>query len=304
MFIAYISYLITNFEPMATLKSISADKQEQERFGLDKISLANKNLHLSIEVRDSHLLACLLDKDTNEYLAWSSYNRKDAKGIKRPLANILKEDLLNVKYSGSSIMLVPNSAMLIPGAFFSKDSLRDYLKQQNLIKPNESPRSDFIKNNDCYSVYSVDSSDYSLLREKYPQSVIRHHSSIFVEYLLALHKDSAKNEVHVYVFDGYMDVVALQAGKLILYNRYYIQTPNDFTYFLLWVYEELKLKPEDSSCFFYGEMSEKSEMFELALKYLKNARITEKTKRFTFSSQLDSLPAQSYYSLFMQYLCI
>lgn len=143
-----------------------------------------------------------------------------------------------------------------------------------------------------------------MLKTKYPHAVFRHHSSVFVEYLLALHKGSTRNEVHVCIFPEYMDVVALQSGKLLLYNRYRIQTSNDFTYFLLWVYEELKLKPEDSPCYFYGEVIEKSERFEMALKYLKNIRLAERTRRFTFASQLESLPAQAYYSLFMQYLCI
>jgi hypothetical protein len=289
---------------MATLRKITPDTQEQERFAVDKISLANKNLHLSIEVRESNLLACLLDKDSNEYVAWASYNRKDAKNEERSLESILKEEMLNFKCSGSSVVFTHNSAMLIPTAFFSQESVKDYLQQQNLIKPGETPCSDFIKNNDCSGIYAVNTSDYSLLKEKYPRATFRHHSSIFVEYLLALHKGSKRNEVHVYVFPGYMDVVALQAGKLILYNRYYIQTPNDFTYFLLWVYEELKLKPEESPCFLYGEITEKSEMFELALKYLKNVRMAEKPAQFAFASVLDSLPAHSYYSLFMQYLCV
>lgn len=290
---------------------ISIETQEQERFALDKISLANKNLHLSVEVRENRLLACLLDKDTNQYLAWSSYpkgmhpeSHKDTNDFKRTIENILKEELLNCKCSSSSVVFTHNSAMLIPAAFFDPKSIRDYLKQQNLIKPGEIPCSDFIKNNDCYSVYAVDLSDYNLLKGKYPRAAFRHHSSIFVEYLLALHKDSNKNEVHVCVFSGYMDVVALQAGKLLLYNRYYIQTENDFTYFLLWVYEELKFKPEDSPCYFYGDIAEKSDMFQLASKYLKTVRQAEKTTRFTFSSQLESLPAHAYYSLFMQYLCI
>ncbi len=289
---------------MANLKSISTDKQEQERFALDKVSLANKNLHLSIEVREDTVLACLLDKDKTQYLAWASYNRKDEKNANRPLPGILKEEMLNVKCSGSSVVFTHNSAMLIPSSFFAQESVKDYLKQQNLIKAGETPCSDFIKNNDCYSVYAVDSSDYTLLKEKYPQAAFRHHSSVFVEYLLAQHKSNTKNEVHVCVFPGYMDMVALQAGKLILYNRYPIQTANDFTYFLLWVYEELKLKPQDSPCFFYGDIGEKSDLYQLALKYLKNIRLAEKPGRFTFSSQLESLPAHAYYSLFMQYLCI
>jgi len=296
---------------MENIKIQYPAKQEQERVTLDKASLANKNLHLSIEVRESGLLACLLDKDTNQYLAWSSYNRSESKSwtgkatdIKRPIESILHEELLNYKCSDSSVVFTHNSAMLIPLSFFSQESLKGYLKQQNLIKQDETPCSDFIKNNDCYSVYAVNTADYSRLKEKYPQAIFRHHSSVFVEYLLALHKDSNKNEVHVYVFSGYMDVVALQSGKLLLYNRYYFQTPDDFTYFLLWVYEELKLKPDDSSCFFYGEIAESSEIFNLARKYLKNIRIAGKTTRFTFSPMLESLPAHRYYSLFMQYLCI
>jgi hypothetical protein len=288
---------------MPNLKIISLDNK-QDRFAGDKFSLTGKNLHLSIEVREINLLACLLDKDSNQYLAWSSFNRRDGKDTER-LNDMLAEEMLNHECSSSSVVFAHNSAMLIPSAFFSQDSVKDYLKQQNLIKQDETPCSDFIKNNDCYSVYAANTDDYTLLKAKYPQAAFRHHSSVFVEYIMALHKDDAnKNEVHVFVFQGYMDVVALQAEKLLLYNRYYFQTPNDFTYFLLWLYEELKLKPEDSPCFFYGEIAEKSEMFDLAWRYLKNIRIAENTKRFTFSPILENIPQHRFYSLFMQYLCI
>lgn len=292
---------------MADHKLTLSGMLEQEIFASDKNSLSGKNLHLSIEVREDSVLACLLEKDTNEYVAWGCLSRKSDRNVKRLLVTILKEEIFNFRCSSSSIVWVHNSAMLVPSAFFSQELLRDYLTHQNLMKPGERPSSDFIKNNDCYSIYAADSNDYYVLKEKYPHAVFRHHSSIFVEYLLALHPPQAgynKNEVHVYVFPGYMDVVALQAGELILYNRYYIQTANDFTYFLLWVYEELKLKTEDTSCIFYGDITEKSDMYGLALKYIKNIRMAEKTTRFSFASKLEKLPAHSYYSLFMQYLCI
>lgn len=286
--------------------------KEQEKFAADKKSLADKNLHLSIEIRERQILACLLDKDTNQYVGWASYSRRDEKlsgmtesavNIKLPLTTLLKEELLNCRCSGSSIVFVPNSAMLVPATYFSNELLRDYLKQQNLIKPGERPCADFIKNNDCYSIYAADLNDYHLLKEKYPHAAFRHHSSIFVEYLLALHKSSDKNQVHVYVFENYMDVVALQAGKLLLYNRYAIQTANDFTYFLLWVYEELKFTP-DSPCTFYGVITEKSEQYALAQKYLPHISLAQKTSQFTFANALGNLPVHDYYSLFMQYVCI
>jgi|GEM_PF-1198294 len=298
---------------MANVNTISNSIKDQEKFALDKKSLADKNLHLSIEIRERQILACLLDKDTNQYVGWASYNRRDAKlsgmtesavNIKLPLTTILKEELLNCRSASSSIVFVYNSAMLVPAAYFSNELVKDYLKQQNLIKPGERACFDFIKNNDCYSIYAADLNDYHLLKEKYPHAAFRHHSSIFVEYLLALHKSSDKNQVHVYVFENYMDMVALQADKLLLYNRYYIQTANDFTYFLLWVYEELKFAPADSYCTFYGAITEKSEQYELAKKYLPHISLAQKNTRFTFAHALQSVPIHDYYSLFMQYLCI
>lgn len=287
---------------MANIKLVSLT--EPDKYALDKASLLNKDLHLSVEVRENNVFACLLDKETSSYLAWVAYSRRDGKDVKRSLESILKEEILNYECSSSSVMFTHNSAMLIPESFFSQSSVMDYLKQQNLIKLGETPSSDFIKNNDCYSVYAVDTVDYSVLKEKFPQATFRHHSSVFVEYLMALHKGSNVNETHVFVFQGYMDVVALQKGKLLLYNRYYFQTPNDFTYFLIWVYEELKLNSEECPCILYGDIVEKSEMFNLVWKYLKNVTLAEKTTRFTFSPMLDSIAPHRYYSLFMQYLCI
>jgi Protein of unknown function (DUF3822) len=288
---------------MENLKLISL--REPERHELDKASMAKKDLHLSVEVRENRLLACLLDKETSQYLSWASFNRGEEKeDDKRSLESILKEEMLNTKCSSSSVVFTQNGAMLIPASFFLKESVKEYLMPQNLIKQGETPGSDFIKNNDCYSVYAVNTADYSILKEKFPQAAFRHHSSVFVEYLLALYKGNNRREVHVFVFNGYMDIVALQPGKLLLYNRYTFQTPNDFTYFVLWVYEQLKLKPEDSPCFFYGEITEKSELFIMSWRYLKNVRLADRITRFAFSNMLENLATYRYYSLFMQYMCI
>src|SRR5580692_11645469 len=99
---------------MANSTSISLNKQEQDRFIGDKSSLPNKKLHLSIEIREDALLACILDKDSNKYLGWAGYNRD----TKRSLESILKEEVLSFNYSSSSVVFTQNNAMLIPTAFF------------------------------------------------------------------------------------------------------------------------------------------------------------------------------------------
>ena len=289
---------------MANLTVISASKNKSTSLGDSKFLLKDKNLHLSLETREDLIAACLLDKDSNRYLAFAIYQPKHEEDYQAFLQRIMKEEMFDIPTSSISVVFCQNSSMLVPSGFFKKESVSDYLKTQNLLKPRETPFYDYIKNLDSYNLYAVNFNLLSLLESTYTKATFRHHSSIFIEYLLMLNKGSKEDEVHVYVFSGYMDLVVLRSGKLILYNRFAYQTASDFTYYLIWVYEQLKLNNEKTKCIFYGEIDEKSDIYKTAEKYISNTGKSGKNSRFTYNPMLESLAPHRFYSLFMQYLCI
>lgn len=265
----------------------------------EKFPLVNRSLHLAIEVREHDLLACILDKHSNCYVAIEQipFTGKD-KDI------FHKNAILASKAASVSVVFTPNSSILVPAPFYKKESLPEYLKLQQLDKENEIPCYDLITSLDSYNLYTVNKDVLNLLRSHYPNASFRHHSSIFIEFVLIENKNSQDNKVFVSVFKSYMDVIVLKSGKLTLYNRFYYTTTADFMYYLLWVYEQMGTDTEKTSCTFYGDINTASETFTLASTYIKKITLGDKNKQSDYSHSLSKLPLHKYRSLFTQYLCV
>ena len=266
----------------------------------EKLPLKNRSLHLSLELREEQLLASLLDKQNNQYIAWASF---PVKGKESTLEKVLEEPIFNSSAT-VSIAFTLNSSLLVPALYFKKEAAIDYLKQQQLDKANETPSYDYIKNLDSYNLYTVNAKVLATLRDKFPSATVRHHASIFVEYLITENKNSQDDKVCVCVFNTYMDVVVLQGSKLILANRYYYENNSDFMYNLLWLYEQLKLNAEKTQCTFYGEIEKSSDIYSLSAKYIKKVKLGEKNEQASYSIPLNTLSPHKYRSLFTQFLCV
>ena len=202
------------------------------RLTTEKFPLKDRSLHLSVEIREKEVLACLLDKRQNRYIAWATYpfNLKD-----NSLDKLLKEDFFATELAGLSVVFTSNSPILLPAQFFKKELMQDYLKFQQLDKADETACAHYIKNLDSQNVYTVNSELLTRIKTAFPGASFRHHSSIFIEYTLMENKSLHEDKVYVNVFSKYMDVVVLKAGKLILSNRFYYENNSDFMYYLLWV---------------------------------------------------------------------
>lgn len=285
---------------MVTASVHQTSANETEKLNSEKFPLKNRSLHLSAEIRENQVLACLLDKYINQYIAWASYLLS---GKNSSLEKILEDEMMNTPAASISVTFTANSFVLVPALYFKKEEAHNYLHSQLLNKADEITCYDYIKNLDSYNIYTVNP-NLALFRSKYPNAIFRHHSSIFIENILTENKNSQDTQVYVYVFTAYIDVMVLHTGKLILANRYYYKTTGDFMYHLLWVYEQLQLNADKTPCIFYGEIHKESEIYLLAVRYIKKVKPGESATLPSFAPELNSLPVYTHYSLFAQYLCV
>jgi hypothetical protein len=283
---------------MAVTATISANPKV-DRLSDEKFPIRNRSLHLSLELREKEVVACLLDKHLNKYIAWATFS---INGKEKSTSDALKEDFFASTIADTSVVFTPNSSILVPALYFKKELVNDYLGFQQLDKLNETPCFDYIKNLDSYNLYTVNNESLSIMREVFPNASFRHHSSIFIEYLLIENKSMHEDKVYITVFNKYMDVAVLQSGKLVLSNRFYYENDSDFMYYLLWVYEQLNLDTEKVPCVFYGEIN--PEKFAAAGKYIQKTKLGARNEQSGYVGSLDKLTVYKYRSLFTQYLCV
>jgi Protein of unknown function (DUF3822) len=79
--------------------------------------------------------------------------------------------------------------------------------------------------------------------------------------------------------------------KLLLFNSFDYQTKEDFIYYILFTAEQLQLNPETFKLQLLGEISEESDLFKIAFKYIRNVSLmsvfhTQKYNDFSTAENL------------------
>ncbi|MDR1585312.1 MAG: DUF3822 family protein [Prevotellaceae bacterium] len=94
---------------------------------------------------------------------------------------------------------------------------------------------------------------------------IEHHLHYFLNERL---QTSKKQALHVCLREHKMDVIALKNGKIQLINTYGFQTPEDFVYHVLHVFEGLALDTETCPLLLYNA-GERQDIWDLASGFVK-----------------------------------
>jgi len=83
----------------------------------------------------------------------------------------------------------------------------------------------------------------------------------------------------------------------LLFNSFEYQTKEDFIYYILFTAEQLKLNPETFKLQLLGEISEESDLFKIAYRYIRNISLMNvfHTQKHNDFSTLENL---KYFILF------
>jgi hypothetical protein len=98
----------------------------------------------------------------------------------------------------------------------------------------------------------------------------KHANSILVSKLLDASKNNDDKKMIVNFNPGHFEIVVLQNQKLLLFNSFDYQTPEDFLYYLLFTAEQLNMNPENFKLELLGTIAEEDGFYQLAYKYIRN----------------------------------
>ncbi|MCY1234007.1 hypothetical protein D9M72_465740 [compost metagenome] len=118
-----------------------------------------------------------------------------------------------------------------------------------------------------------------------------HVNSILVAKLLESSKNVSETQLFVHVGKEHFEIIVIENQKLLLFNSFEYQTKEDFIYYILFTAEQLKLNPESLKLQLLGEISEESDLFKIAYRYIRNVSLmnvfhTQKHNDFSTAENL------------------
>ncbi len=272
---------------------------------IDPTQLRNDHpRHRSIQFTADGLSFSVLDLERNTYIGIREYsfNLTDRPDELWSRFEQLRDqdEWLQHDFKSSSVAWDLGVSMLIPDVFSTPATGK---KLCHFVQP--LPETDELYRDElpavkAENIFSLPQS----VRERLPNSKLVHGSTPFLEGVFRRYQNDPSARVLVEIGTRQFTLVALQDGRLQLFNRYPCQTPEDFIYYLLFAMEQLHLSPEEVPLTLYGSIVQPSALYDMAYKYVRHVDFGLRPDDFLYAPILDNLPAHYFYGLFQQYVCV
>jgi hypothetical protein len=181
--------------------------------------------------------------------------------VSEPLFQMQKDEIIRLfetqsgivpaDYSEVQVIVESDFYVFVPAQIFNFRHIDDYFYFQHEKDKRQIVLFNRIPNWDAVNVFSIPAQLNEALSELFPDSVVTHQLSYFL-----LEKIHTKEDgMYVWMRPKIFDVVVVKSGTLTLINSFAYNTAEDFTYFVLSIFEQLKLDTEKIAVKMYGKFN-------------------------------------------------
>ncbi|MBI9033735.1 MAG: DUF3822 family protein [Bacteroidales bacterium] len=284
------------YKPVRTYHDESLSKSETKKY------------LLSIQLSLNGLSFCLLDTDLNKFVALETYRFDGVTDsislCKHVETLILSHDFLHKPFRKVQVLYETLKTTLIPDPLFDQAEKELYLQFNHVTDQFEQTLFDHLPTVGAHNVYAIPDCIKYKLGKFYQGVKFVHHSSVLIETILRKYKNKVPDKrAFVNVRDNYLDIVVIQAEKLLYYNAFNYRTIDDFLYYILYTFEQLHVNPEEVHLSMTGNIEKRTSLYDLVNSYVRNVSLGERNAVFKYSHVLEDIPVHQFYTLFDISIC-
>ncbi len=232
---------------------------------------------LSIQVSLNGLSFCVLDTVDEKVRisdAITFEKERSPYGMQKGLVALLERNSLSKKTFSEVVIIHRNSLFsLVPKSLFNAENLANYLKFNSKMLATDHLSFDELDNLDMMNVYIPYMNVNNYIYDLYGEFTFKHNGSVLLETLLKGNATETKPICYVNVLHNQMDVAIISHKKLLFYNSFKFNSKEDFIYYILFTYEQLKLNTEKTALKLFGNIQKDHELYALSYQYIKNISI-------------------------------
>ncbi|WP_225035768.1 DUF3822 family protein [Winogradskyella sp. SM1960] len=247
---------------------------------------------LSIQINLNGLSFCILNKTENtiEFLKTVPF---DQKSTPTEILNHLKAELSsNTVFSEdfNAVLVIHQNelATLVPEELYNAEHKADYLKFNSKILRNDFITEDTISANNSVNVYVPYVNINNYIFETFGEFVYKHASSVLINSHLQHLETVDEPIVYININKNTVEVVVTKENKLQLFNNFEYHSKEDFIYYILFVFEQLKLDTETTLVKLSGHINLGDELYVILYTYIRHVNFIEKQYEFSMATGIDN----------------
>ena len=262
------------------------------------INFANtENFHLSIEVSPTKLKYTLLNTENLEYLLFKSVEVGN-----NLLTKIGSEEILKQTFFSTTMCYSNFPTTIVPNELYSEIDKEKYL--QFISDKKGTIKTDKIHQNNATTIYSVKEDIVHLMNQIQSGVIEKNSSTIIIEQLIKQYKNLTEKTAFLFINRKNIELIILKKGELILHNYFDVNNSIDVLYYTLFGFNQLKMNPEESNLYLFGNIEKGDENYILIYDYIRNIKFGTLSNTLSFNEELKRVSQHQNFSLFSQILCV
>ncbi len=185
----------------------------------------------------------------------------------------LDNEIMTKTFGQVYLCVDTNTYTLIPNPVYQPEQQEQYWNLNfGDLSPMEKLQADHVRRTDIVNLFSYPIYDQHLmdLKKRIPSLRLIHRQSVQLSMATMHNKQTNNKQLFIHVLNASFDVLCMEQGKVILANTYDYHNEDEFLYFVLNIFEQLKLDPHAVEVVVGGSPAGREK--ELLLKYLQNVQ--------------------------------
>lgn len=246
---------------------------------------------LIIQISLHDFTFCVKNQVTDEITYFKTLPINSLASLENQLELIFNQnELLQVTYDDILVLHDNNLNTFVPDTYFDERNSGSYLQYNTKVFATDFFTHDDLELHKMKNVYVPYVAYNNFFIDQFGEFTYKHINTNLVEFALNETKNLNEISVHAHISKTHFELIISQKGNLILFNSFEIQTPEDFIYYILFSYEQLKLNPEKTPIHLFGTIEKNDSNFEIVYNYIRNVNIcNSKVKIISFDNQPNDL---------------
>jgi len=261
---------------------------------------------LSIQITLDGFSFCTLDPIRNKYIQIQHIKFKQNIPLYSQVEDCFNTiEKLSLPYKKTMVLLPTKVATIVPTPLFDEENASKWLSFTNKIPENNTVKNNKIKMADAYNIFTIDKDIEYILTRQFPHPLFFHQYTPIIEGNLTTNmSNNQQTTLFINLTTEYFDLLAFGKNNLKLCNSFPIKNENDFIYFTLFTYEQLKLNPSETEIILSGFHPQFAQLSANISKYVRKVKHTSMPHHFQFSHQFREVNNQSFYNLLSLPICV
>ncbi len=183
-----------------------------------------------------------------------------------------REDLFQYKYAERRLAVTTLRHCLVPARLWTPEAAPAGLQALTELPAEEEVLSVPLSGLGAQMAFSLDGGLLAFVRQAAPDIRILDAGAGFLAAARQGMDALGSHQVFACIRDRVLHVAAFHNTNLLLYNTYPFQTSPDALYFLLLVYDQLNLNPEETPLNLAGPVLPESELYRLFYRFVRQIR--------------------------------